>query len=111
MGAVVDARHDDVAALDLAHQSRVGSPSCSSAPASPTGPAALTIARALDFLAVDKLRAKAVVAPARTAFGAHQDARAAPARIERVEHDQARVVDAAIGIHEAVPETGFRPAP
>jgi hypothetical protein len=41
------------------------------------------------------------VAPRRDHLGAHADVGAAPRRVHGVEHDQARVIDPAVGIFEA----------
>ena len=74
------------------------------------GPAAFTSARA----AIVSLRAGARVAaldqpmvaaaPRRHDLGAHADVGAAPRRVHGVEHDEARIVDPAVGIFEAAPD-------
>ena len=62
-----------------------------------------------DLLAIGKARApKRAVAPRAHAFGTHHDPGAAPSRVERIGHHQARVVDAAVGIDETVFQAGLQ---
>ena len=111
MRLVVHARHDDVAALHVAHVLPRRRVAASLSSTSFThGPAALTSARARDF-ARARLRASSqrrapepALAPRRREPRAHADLGAARVRRHRVEHDQPRIVDARVGVDEALAE-------
>jgi hypothetical protein len=112
--AVVNARHDDVAALDEAEVA--GRPHAELAVEETAHPRARDVQqRATGDLAtsaggsvLERDAPQIPIAPSREAPRPRKDRRALFGRAARIEHHEARVVDAAVGVEEPVRELGLQ---